>query len=120
MLNQIKNEPVIVTYNIPRIEVYQVTDEELKRIEERCSQVGQDLSFAIAFISFAIAFFITLSTAVLSDLQKVIFIIVSIICCIGFFYTGIRWWNARKTAPSVISCIRSRKDNPQLPEEKQI
>ena len=113
-----KNQaPEIVTYRIPRIEVYQVTDDELRRIEEGSGQVDQDLTFAVAFLSFAIAFLITLSTVTLSDLMRSIFIAVIIICTVVFLYTGARWWRRRKTASNVIASIRSRKDNPEVPSQ---
>jgi len=108
-----KQDPEIVTYRIPRIEVYQVTDDELKRIEEGSGHIDQDLTFAVAFLSFAIAFVITLATATLSDLLRSIFIVVIIICTIVFLYTGTRWWRTRKTASNITAGIRSRKDNPQ-------
>jgi Flp pilus assembly protein TadB len=110
-----KQDPEIVTYRIPRIEVYQVTDDELTRIEEASGHVDQDFTFAVAFLSFAIAFAITLVTATLSDLIRSIFILVIIICTIVFLYTGTRWWRTRKSAPKVIASIRSRKENPEVP-----
>jgi len=118
MDGQQKKEPDIVTYRIPRIEVYQVTDDELGRIEEGCSQVGQDLTFAVAFLSFAIAFFITLLTGTLSDLKRGIFIVTVVVCAVVSLYTGMRWMRARKRAPNVIANIRSRKDNPEVLSEK--
>jgi len=115
MTAQRKDGTEIVTYKIPRIEVYQVTDDEIKRIEEGMGQVGEDLTFAVASLSFAIAFFITLSTVPLTDLLQTIFIAIVIICVIVFLYTGVRWWRARTTASNVITSIRSRKDNPDVP-----
>lgn len=112
---QKKQDPEIVTYRIPLIEVYQVTDDELKRIEDGSGQVGQDLTFAVAFLSFAIAFLITLATATLSDLLRFTFITVIIISTVVSLYTGARWWRMRKTASNVIASIRSRKDNPEVP-----
>ncbi len=109
-----RKDPEIVTYRIPRIEVYQVTDDELKRMEEGCSQVSQDLTFAVAFISFSIAFLITLFTAKLSELQQLIFTLISVVCGIVSFYTGLKWLRTRKTMPNVIANIRSRKDTPDV------
>lgn len=117
MAAQKKQETEIVTYKIPRIEVYQVTDDELRRIEEGTGQIGEDLTFAVAALSFAIAFLITLATTPLTDLLKTIFIAVIIICTIVFFYTGARWWRVRTTASKAIASIRSRKDNPEVPLE---
>jgi threonine/homoserine/homoserine lactone efflux protein len=100
------------------MEVYQVSDQELKQIEETYGHVGQDLTFAIAFFSFGLAFLIALLTATLSEFHRLIFINVVIICGVVFLYTGIRWWRTRKTVPNVIANIRSRKPNPEVPSEK--
>jgi hypothetical protein len=105
----------IITYTIPRIEVYQVTDDELCRIEEGYGQVGQDLNFATSFLSFGAAFLLALLTATFSERLRTIFILVVIICGIGFLVTGVRWLRQRKKVPDVIAKIRSRKTEPQVP-----
>jgi hypothetical protein len=105
----------IVTYRIPRIEVYQVTDDELCRIEEGYGHVSQDFTFAISFLSFGIAFLIALLTATFSENLRTVFIVAVIICGIGFLYTGCRYWGQRKKIPNVIAKIRSRKTEPQAP-----
>ncbi len=114
-MNGPQKDAEIVTYRIPRIEVYQVTDDELCRIEEGCSRVSQDFNFATNFLSFGIAFFIALLTATFSESLRTIFIIILVVCGVVFLYTGARWWRQRKKAPSVIAKIRSRKTEPQLP-----
>jgi hypothetical protein len=108
--------PQIVTYRIPRIEVYQVTDDELRRIEEGFNQVGQDLTFAVASLSFCIAFAIALATASPPNRLFIIFLILVILFSLVALYTGMRWWRARKAAPAVIATIRSRRVEPQVDE----
>jgi hypothetical protein len=115
-----KEEPEIVTYKIPRIEVYQLTDDELSRIEEGCGQVAQDLTFATTLLSFGGAFLIALLTATFSEKLRTIFIAVVIICGLGFLYTAIRWWQKRKVVPNVIAKIRSRKIEPEVPPDKAV
>lgn len=68
------DEPQVITHRIPRIEVYQVTDDELRRIEDGFGQVGQDLTFAVAALSFCIAFVIVLATVSLSEGLFIIFL----------------------------------------------
>jgi hypothetical protein len=113
----LKEQVEATIYRIPPMEVYQVSDQELKQIEETHGHVGQDLTFAIAFFSFGLAFLIALLTASLSDSQHLIFMNVVIICGVVSLYTGIRWWRARKKVPNVIANIRSRKPNPEVPSE---
>lgn len=113
-MSQPPEEPQVVTYRIPRIEVYQVTDDELKRIEDGYGQVGQDLTFAVTSLSFCLAFAIALATGTFSGRPFIILLSLVIICALVAFYTGTRWWRARKAAPTVIETIRSRKVQPQV------
>ena len=109
----------IVTYRIPRIEVYQVTHDELCRIEEGCGRVSQDFAFATNFLSFGIAFVIAILTAAYSERVRTIFITITLICAVGFLYTGVRWWMNRTRVPGVIASIRGRKTEPQVPPAEQ-
>lgn len=115
-MSQPPAEPQIVTYSIPRIriEVYQLTDDELSRIEEGYGQVGQDLTFAVTSLSFCIAFIIALITASFSERLFIIFLSLVVVFALVALYTGIRWWRARKAAPTVIATVRSRKVEPQI------
>lgn len=110
-----QQEPEIVTYIIPRIEVYQVTEDELRSIEEGHGQVSQDFTFATSFLSFGIAFLLALLTATFSANLRIVFILVVIVCGAGFLYTGYRCWKQRGKVPNVIAKIRSRKTEPQAP-----
>ncbi len=113
-----REEPQVITYRIPRIEVYQVTEDELGRIEEGFGQVGQDYTFAVASLSCCIAFAIALATASLPAQLFIIFLSLVVISALVALYTGVRWWRVRKTAPAVIATIRSRKVEPQVTQEK--
>lgn len=110
-----REDPEVVTYRIPRIEVYQVTDDELRRIEDGFGQVGQDLTFAVASLSVCIAFAITLVTATLSEKLFAIFLSLVVIAALVALYTGARWWRTKRAAPTVIATIRSRKVEPEVP-----
>jgi len=112
-------DPEIITYQIPRIEIYGVSDDELSRIEEGYGQVGHYLTFATNFLSFGTAFLITLLTGTFSDRLKTIFTLVAAVCAIGFVISGILWLRQRKKVPGVIAKIRSRKTDPQVPPTGQ-
>jgi uncharacterized membrane protein len=112
---QSKEGPEIVTHRIPRIEIYQVSDDELNRIEESYAHVGLDLTFATISLSSGLAFLIALLSATFSEKVRLLFIVLVVICAAIFFYTGTKWWRMRKTGPNVIAKIRSRKTDPQVP-----
>jgi hypothetical protein len=69
-----KEGPEIIAYRIPRIEVYQVTDDELNRIEEGYAQVGQDLTFATTSLSLGLAPVIAILTANFSEKARLLLI----------------------------------------------
>ena len=112
-MNQPPEEFQVITYHIPRIEVYQVTEDELKRIEDGYGQVGQDFTFAVTSLSFCIAFAIALLTGSFSERLFVILLTLAIGFAVVALYTGIRWFSARRAAPSVIATIRARKTEPE-------
>ena len=114
MTEETKGEPQIVSYNIPRIEVYQVTEDELKRIEEGSSQVSQDFTFMLTSFSICVSFVIALLTGHFESRAEL-----TLKSCIGVFglsslYTGWRWFRNRKVAPNVIGNIRIRKVEPKV------
>jgi hypothetical protein len=118
MMEDLKRDaPDIVTYRIPRIEVYQVTDDELRRLEEGCAHVGQDLTFAVASASFFVAFVIALLSGTFSDAVRDLLIALAAISAIVAIYTGVRWARTRGTTPRVIAEIRSRKAEPSVPQD---
>ena len=66
-------DPKVITHRIPQIEIYQVTNDELQRIEDGCSNVGQDLTFSVASLSVFASFLVALLTATLTSTTQAIF-----------------------------------------------
>lgn len=113
MVQQRHDRPDIITHTIPRIEVFQVTDDELKRIEEGANQIAQDFTFMLTCSSICISFLIALGTGTFDSTMGLTLraaVGVSGICAV---YTGFRWFRNRKTALSVINNIRSRRVDPE-------
>lgn len=104
-----RQDPEIVTYRIPKIEVYQVTDAELIAIETGHGQVGQDFTMATVSITLVVAFLIALVTGTFSSSWQVVFEIAVAVCALSCVYTGVRWWQSKGTLPKAIASIRSRK-----------
>ena len=109
-----RDEPEIVTHRIPKIEVYQITEQELERIEEGIGSVSQDLTFAVASLSAGISFLIALLAGTLSQTVFITFTIIVIVCGVVFLYTGIKWWRTKRITPNVIARIRSRRIEPEV------
>ena len=107
--NKRPSAPQIVTYQIPKIEVYQVTDAELTSMETSHGQVGQDFTIAVTSLSLGVAFVLALLTGTFQPAWETTIKILTAMCGFSFIYTGIRWWRTRNVLPRVITEIRSRK-----------
>ena len=107
------NEPAIVTHNIPRIEVYQVTGDELDRVEDACSKVGHDFSFMLTAISVGVTSFVALIAGTFSPRGELSIRAIIGICFVVAIYTGSRWYRSRTNGLDVVRNIRSRKVDPK-------
>ena len=97
----------------PPIKWYGVSGDQLDRIEEACSDVGHDLSFALAAGSVGVTSLITyFSVSQLTSKQRIIFVAVMVISAALFLYTGIRWFRTRNKAKRLIDAIRA-SDQPE-------
>ena len=113
MVERKDDGPDVITHAIPRFEVYEVSDDELMRIEEGSTQVAQDFAFMLASLSLCIAFLIGLATGTFSETIGMTLRAAAAVFGISAIYTGWRWVRRRKTAPDVIDSIRSRRVNPE-------
>ncbi|MEK6702213.1 MAG: hypothetical protein AABZ53_08115 [Planctomycetota bacterium] len=113
MARQRNHTPEIKYVAPPPIVMYQVSGDQLDRIKEECSQVGHDLSFALAAGGSGLTTVTTLLTVPqLTDKQQGLFLVLSIALGLVFLYTGVRWFWARRKAPAIIDSIR-RSDQPE-------
>ena len=94
------------------ITLYDVTEEELEIIE-RGSPSSNYLNFAIALLSVAISFCITLLTTKIEDDRTFnIFVIVCIVSAIAGIFLLFMWWRTSASSKDIFKRIRSRK-NPE-------
>ena len=119
MTDQDQNLPEIVTHRIPRIEVYQVTDDELRRIEDASNQIAQDLSFALASGSSCIGIVVGLITGEFGSTAGAVLIAAAVILGAVAIGIGVRWGvrRHRGAASNVITQIRSRRIDPETPSD---
>ena len=111
---QRKGDIPVITHTIPRIEVYQVTEDELQRIEDGTSQVAQDFAVMLTSISACIAFLIALGTGTFDATRGLSFRAAIGVFGVTAIYTGWKWLRHRKTAANVIKKIHSRKEDPEI------
>ena len=113
MTQRTKDTPYIVTHKIPHIEVYQVTDDELTRIEEGSNQVGYDFAFMLTSLSIFVSLLIALATGDFNENIQLMFELAVAIFILSGIYTGQRWFRNRSKAQKVINKIRSRRVDPE-------
>ena len=106
------NEPKIVSHNIPIIEVYQVTDDELSRMEEAATNVGNEFAIMLVAISITITLLISLMQGKFEPDVEIFFIVAVVISTLTAIIMGIQWYRHRSSVSKIISQIRSRRTEP--------
>ena len=112
MSTQSPREPQIVSYNIPRIEVYQVTDDELTRIEEAAAKVGNEFALMLTSISITVSLVIALTQGAFQTDVEVWMKAAVVVSGIVSIYAGVSWFRHRSAVSNVLSKIRSRRTEP--------
>ena len=113
MMENEGNPPNVVTHRIPQIEIYQVTDDELARIEEGYSTVGQDYTFFLTSLSVGITSFISLAAGNYDSDMALLVKVISGICVVVSAYTGFKWFRQKGIGPNVIRNVRNRRIDPE-------
>lgn len=108
-------------HRLHSVESYDVTGDELDRIENESMQVGEDFAFASNTLTAFVAFLITLLTVeIKSDRTFMVFLAVDIATAILTAYFAVRWLRGRKKGLRIISRIRERQVGPLGSEDKEI
>ena len=102
----------IVSHNIPIIEVYQVTDDELSRMEEAATNVGNEFAIMLAAISITISFLISLMQGKFEPDVEIFFKVAVVISALAAIIMGIQWYRHRSSVSKIFSKIRSRRTEP--------
>ena len=104
--------PKVVTHNIPQIHVYQLTEDELGRLEEGHGHVGQDLTFACTSLGILVGVLVALLASPMSRNTFPLLLSVGLIAGVVCLYTGLKWWRSRKEFLHVLAKVRSRAPEP--------
>lgn len=112
MSAQSPGEPRVVAHAIPIIEVYQVTDDELTRIEGAATTVENASAFMFAGIAATISIGAALAQGtfpVSAEIWMKAALGVSIVVSV---WAGFRWYYHESALSKVLSQIRSRRTEP--------
>ena len=113
-----EDDPTIRHHPPPTIDIYRVSGDELRRIEEGYGHTGLALTVAGIFASTAAGFITALLTTNPTGAARDILIAAAAISAIVFLISAYASWRDRRKGHNVISEIRSRPQEPLLPVEK--
>jgi hypothetical protein len=108
-MEKVKREFVVERHEVTSMVIYEVTGEDLEQLEKETLTVGEDFSFALASLSVAASFTITLSTVnIPAGKTYEVFWIVLMVSYLAAVFFGIRWYRGRKKFRTVLVKIRNR------------
>lgn len=105
--------PEIVVHGIPRIEVFQVSDHELDRIEEYGKHLADEYAFMLSAGSICVTLLVAVGTAKFGPVGKAVVMLSIATTAIATLVLGIRWFRNRSNVSDVIDQIRARRVDPQ-------
>lgn len=107
------DQPEIVVHNIPRIEVFQVADHELDRIEEYGKNLANEFAAMLSFGSICVTLLVSIAAGQFSGLATGLFFSGAGVSAVATLYLLVRWRRNRKRVADVIGSIRDRRTDPQ-------
>ena len=100
--------PEIRVGKIGVLKVHQISDEELTMLVEGAPQ-SLYLNFAIALLSIATSFLISLlTTTITSDRVFIVFIVITLVGFISGLILLLLWWKTRRLISNLADTIRKR------------
>jgi hypothetical protein len=102
-------------HGLSHVETYEVTADELDRIESEGADVGFNFHIGLACLTTATSFLVVLFTSPPPDNQPKTFIVFVVIIVVGFLagiIFAIKWFLARGAFAAVIRRIRERQVGP--------
>jgi hypothetical protein len=110
-------------HGLSHVETYDVTADELERIEREGSDVGFDFQISQFCLTVAISFFVGLILSPPPDSNPKTFIVFVVLVVVGVlvgFIFGIKWYKNRGAFSRTISRIKERQIGPVGEEGKEL
>jgi hypothetical protein len=89
--------------------LYEITEDELERIETEVSGASDDFSVASIALSIAVSFTIALATTKIDSPR--LFTVFCLFVMLGYFFTllhGVKWFRGRRTRRHIVTKIKTR------------
>ena len=108
-------------HSIGLVEIYELTSDELDRIETEAMSVGQDLQYCSICLTAGLSFLIALITTEIKSIHTyAIFFVLTVSGLLFATYFGQKFFRDRKKCKSVIQRIRDRQVGPIGEQGKEI
>jgi hypothetical protein len=115
------NKIEIRRHPLPHVETYDVTADELDRIENESKNVGQDFQYCSICVTAAIAFFIAIITTEIKSARVYqTFLIITLIGFVFAIYFGQAYVRGKDKCRSTIDKIRERQIGPVGEEGREL
>lgn len=121
-----KNMPIgdkieVRRHPIPHVETYDVTADELERIDSESKNVGQDFQYGSICLTGSLAFFIAiLTTEIKSARVFQVFLTLTLVGGIMALYFGQSYFRGKKKCTTIIQKIRERQIGPIGEEGREL
>jgi hypothetical protein len=102
-------------HGLSQVETYEVTADELERIEREGGDVGFDFQICLFCLTLASSFLIGLILSPPPDSKPKIFIVFSVLVVVGFLVGivfGLKWYFSRNAFSVTLAKIRARQIGP--------
>jgi uncharacterized membrane protein YraQ (UPF0718 family) len=107
-------------HRLEDVEIYEVTGDELDRIEQEAATIGTDLQFALVLLPVALSLTAALFLTTIPSIRVyVTFLVIMIIAYVFGAWFFIRWSRERGTFTRLLGKIRQRRVGPVGEEGKE-
>ena len=104
-----KREFHIESHPYTGLVLYEVSLDDLDRLETETLSVGQDVSFCLAALAIALSFTATLATVSIPAGKLFdAFFIITLLGYAGTVYFGLRWYKGRRSFKNIVRRIKER------------
>lgn len=110
-------EPEVVIHRPPKIHIYLVTDDQLRRVEESASNVGNRFSVMLAAISAILSLAIAMIQGEFEKEVEIAFKAAIGVLGIVAIVMLCKWRHGRSLTSRLVSGIRVRQNNPNTSSE---
>jgi hypothetical protein len=108
-------------HSISHVETYEITADELDRLQQECMGTGQDLQFALVALTIGISCLVSLLLTTITS-RRIFdgFLVFTIVGFVFAIYFGIQYKRKKRTMESVVQRVMDRQVGPVGEEGREL